>query len=420
MNRKKILALALCAALTLSLLSGCAAAPAETTAPAETEAPAATEAPAETETPAATEAPAGDSGVVSDESLAQYQAIMDELKRVAGTYGQDLTVCTVDGEKVSWPMFFYLLYDELQTVLYYTGALPEDYGQQVTEDMTMGDYLKQSAFTKAKYYSVAHAKAAEEGASLSEEQEAELQAYWDKMVEDYGGEEAVEQALEDSFLTRDLFLYLMRCSQELGALMEKTYGSQGENLSEEDVLAWAADGEYMRVKHVLYQFYGDDGQPLDEAGKEEQRKRAEAALAELQALVGDDEALEARFDEIMKAESDDPGLERFPRGYVFTPGTMVTEYEDAAKALKEYGLSELVETAYGYHILLRLPLETDGLSMDQDANTGEYLTLRQSAANDRFARDLAAWIEAAEVEWTPGFEDLDLNALFGVGPDAKE
>ena len=34
MNRKKILALALCAALALSLLSGCAAAPAETAAPA--------------------------------------------------------------------------------------------------------------------------------------------------------------------------------------------------------------------------------------------------------------------------------------------------------------------------------------------------------------------------------------------------
>ena len=81
-------------------------------------------------------------------------------------------------------------------------------------------------------------------------------------------------------------------------------------------------------------------------------------------------------------------------------------------ALGDYELSDPVETDYGYHILLGLPLEPDGLTMDQDANTGEYMTLRQTAANELFNRQLVEWIDSAQVEWAEGYEDLDFNALF--------
>ena len=98
---------------------------------------------------------------------------------------------------------------------------------------------------------------------------------------------------------------------------------------------------------------------------------------------------------------------------------MVTEYEDAAFALGDYGLSEVVETSYGYHILLRLPLLADGMTMDQDSGTGAYMTLRQSAANDMFNTALTGWINDAEVVWTsPEFEQLDFNALFDIVPPA--
>ena len=40
------------------------------------------------------------------------------------------------------------------------------------------------------------------------------------------------------------------------------------------------------------------------------------------------------------------------------------------------------------------------------------MTLRQTAANELFNRQLVEWIDSAQVEWAEGYEDLDFNALF--------
>ena len=158
---------------------------------------------------------------------------------------------------------------------------------------------------------------------------------------------------------------------------------------------------------------------MDDEGKAAQREKADAVLGELTALSGDNAALEARFDEIMTSDTTDPGVDNFPMGYTFTKGTMVTEYEDAAFALADYGLSPVVETSYGYHILLRLPLDPDGLTMDQDSGTGAYMTLRETAANEKFSGDLTDWIDQAKVEWkVPELENIDFNALLDIVPAA--
>ena len=369
MNKKKIVSLALALVLAVGVLAGTASATDATT-----------------------------------------QAVLDMAEEA---YGPDTLVCTVDGEPVTWPTYFYLLSEELQTLAYYTGGLPENYDDMLTEDMTTGEYLTDMTLYKVKYYTVAHTRAAAAGVALDEEAVAGLEDDWTRMQEYYGGEEQFQELLDEAHLTKGTFLYLIRCTRELDALMDSVYGDQGEKMAPEDVIAWARDGGYIRVKHILYYFYDDAGQPLDDAGKDEQRQLAAATLAELQALQGDAEALEARFDEIMNADTGDVGgLAQFPEGYTFTEGTMYQVFEDAAFDLEEYALSEPVESQAGIHVLLRLPLDTEGLTMDQDANTGEYMTLRQCAANDLFSLDLADWIDNAQVEWAPGFEELDLKELF--------
>ena len=80
----------------------------------------------------------------------------------------------------------------------------------------------------------------------------------------------------------------------------------------------------------------------------------------------------------------------------------------------------MVETNYGYHIILRLPMTPEGLTMDQDSGTGAYMTLRESAAAERFNLDLTGWINDAKVEWTDEkYENLDLNDLFDLTPEEK-
>ncbi|MBP5539221.1 MAG: hypothetical protein J6X69_05270, partial [Bacteroidales bacterium] len=54
---------------------------------------------------------------------ATTQAVLDMADEA---YGPDTLVCTVDGEPVTWPTYFYLLSEELQTLAYYTGGLPEN------------------------------------------------------------------------------------------------------------------------------------------------------------------------------------------------------------------------------------------------------------------------------------------------------
>ena len=114
----------------------------------------------------------------------------------------------------------------------------------------------------------------------------------------------------------------------------------------------------------------------------------------------------------MNEDSGDAGgLSGFPDGYTFTAGTMYDVFEDAAFALEEFGLSEIVESVAGYHIILRLPLDPAGATMDQDSNTGEYLSLGANAANDLFSTWLAELIKDTEVEWYGDFKDLSMQKL---------
>ena len=408
MKRNTILSLLLCAAL---LLTGCgagktepAASPAPTAAPeTDAEATAAPETGAE-----ATAAP------VTPDVNAQTQAIADTLMAVRETFDPAAVICTVDGYEVTWGMYYYFLAGDLEEMAYYTGALPGNFDEPLSDELSYGEYFKNSALAQCKYYAVAQTRAAALGAGTTPEQEQAIAEYWDRVVEDNGGQEAVEQALRESCLDKETFLTFLRSNDALTNIMAMTYGLAGEKLTDQQVAEWAAEKGYARTKHILYYFYDDQGQPLDEAGKAAQLARAEATLAELQALAGDPAALEARFDAVMAADSGDPGAEAFPEGYTFPAHTMYEVFEEAAFALEEYGLSEIVESQSGYHIILRLPLLPEGHTLDQNANTGAYMTLRESAANDLFSTELAGWIRDAQVVWTPGFEDLDLNELFSA------
>ena len=407
MNMKKWLALLLCVLLLLGTLTGCSGGTAS-----ETE--------EESETVEETEAPEEEPEAEPADEIdyeALYNAALGKVQSVRSAYDPELVVCTVEGQEITWGMLYYFIAADLQDMLYYTGDLPADFNEPLTDTSTMGEYFNKSALSQATYYAVANAVPERLGIPYADEAEATVNEYWTKLLDQCGGEEPLTEAMAAAGLTKELLFFFLRSNEGLNAVQKALYGE--EAMTDEDVVAWAAEKGYVRTKHILYSFYNEDGTAMDEDGKAAQREKADAVQAELAALSGDDAALEARFDEIMTSDTSDPGVDNFPMGYTFTKNTMVTEYEDAAFALADYGLSEVVETSYGYHILLRLPLDPNGLTMDQNSSTGAYMTLRESAANERFNSDLTRWIDEAEIEWlVPELENIDFNALFGIVPAA--
>ena len=128
----------------------------------------------------------------------------------------------------------------------------------------------------------------------------------------------------------------------------------------------------------------------------EKKALAEELKAKLDAYAGDD--LIGYFTELADEYSEDSGRAGNPEGYTFGSGQMVEEFESAAAALGEGGVSEIVESYYGYHIILRKPLDE---AKAVDAVRETY-----------FSGLLESRIEDAAVEMNPAVEALDLVDIY--------
>ena len=401
MNAKKLLALLMSLALLLGALSIPALAADE-----ETASPEATGTPTEGVTDSASD----DANAAVSEMQAKYAQIEAQLDAASKKYDGSAVVATVNGREVTWKLCYYLIGSLTSQFINYTMAIP-DFSTDVGDGTTLQDALRETLEARMKYYTVPLIEA--EARGLTETVNAEVETQWQNVVEQYGGVDALMEAIESAYLDEPTYRTLLSSNAAFNAIMENTYGLNGEKLSDEDVLAWANDNDYLRCKHILFLTENDDGTDMTDEEKAEIRKEAEAALEELRALESDREALLARFDELM-ADADDPGMTTFPDGYTFTSGQMVQEFEDGTRALADYEISDIVESSYGCHIILRLPLDPEGKTLSQDSGTGDYMTLRADAANELFNAMLLDWIDTAEVEWQGEFGTMDYNELFAA------
>lgn len=110
----------------------------------------------------------------------------------------------------------------------------------------------------------------------------------------------------------------------------------------------AADQETIEASHLLVQYKGSmRARPNITRTKEEAKKRAEEALAKAKQKGADFGAIVAEY-------SDEPGAaQRKGKLGSFTRRRMVKPFSDAAFKLKPGQLSDVVETPFGYHVILR-------------------------------------------------------------------
>ena len=103
----------------------------------------------------------------------------------------------------------------------------------------------------------------------------------------------------------------------------------------------------------------------------------------------------------MNDYSEDTGLATNPDGYqAVEAGQMVPEFEEASLALEPGEISDIVESDYGYHIILRLPLEVEPADYQADF-VQEQMTQHQQG-----------WLDEHEIVTNDAFDQLDVPAFY--------
>ncbi len=389
MNMKRFGALALCAALSLSLLAGCKSGdPADSSSDRSSS--------SSSGSSSQTEEPTLDLTGVTDPYLATAGVAGDTVVAQAG--GVDITAA----QWLQWAASYADQYAQ-----YFGSDLPWD---QDDGSGTMEDAIKEAALQMAQLYALLPGEAAREGVAVDDSQLAEDEASLDKMAEDLGGDEMAQHYLWQIPLTRQSYLDMRLSAMASGAIQEARYGENGaQRPTDAQVLAYATDelGIAYRVKHILLTTvdtskpltdedgkYTGEYEPLDEATVAEKRKLAEDILAQLE---GSSDPV-ALFDDLMHQYSEDTGLSSNPDGYDAQEGQMVEPFEKASLALKEGEFSGIVESTFGYHIILRLPIIADNYRDD-------YVTYLMTQDNEKL-------LDSNSAATNEVYDSMDLKAFY--------
>ena len=276
----------------------------------------------------------------------------------------------------------------------YTGAGLDLNGTLPTGESAR-DYIREESLTLLKQQLVLENLAKQYGVSLGAGIEAAIAAERADYIAQYG-EDGYPAELYRLGLSEAGFDRITRANYLYQALYE-AYNTPGSALyASDDVLhAYASGLNYITADHILIPTIDlATREPLSDEAIAANRALAEDILARLRA--SDDPV--ALFGELADEYSEDAGRTANPDGYTFTAGTMVEEFDAAARALEENEISDVVESAYGYHIILRKPLDVAAAA---DAVREEYFDVAFLAA-----------VDGAELELSPVVEDFDVAAVY--------
>lgn len=341
-----------------------------------------------------------------------------DYEAIYALHDPDETVMIIDGQEINWGEYFSWLYmSAMQTEQYFVAmanyGMPLSWSDPVGEDASItyastalegGENTLIQLMAILGFAQSNGVQANQETLdSIAEQVKSDMAA----TVGEDGTEEDFQEYLASLYRSRDAYDHTNMANFLNQQNFTETYGLKGEKVSDEQALAYLEENDYTYANHILLATMDlSTGEALDEETIAEKKAQAESLVEELNAIE-DEEQLVERFRELKEEYCEDTGKTAFPDGYVFLPGEMVEEFENAALALEEYAVSEPVESPYGYHIILRLPLDADAVIAY--SSTGEAMTAREYFANDDYSKKLTAYLEAMEAEYAPGFTPPELS-----------
>lgn len=357
---KRILACGLAAALACSLFTGCRAPALEDT---------------------------NDSSYTATVPAEAEKDVISYLTN--GAISSEDTVMTVNGVEVPASAYFYQLTYLAGYLSYY--YQPEDDSDTFSLDKeyngkTYADYLMEQTQESIVSTALSIQKGQEEKLTLTEDTQNQL--------------DTLDQEMDANTLlyyttTPNGMKFLYTGSDYNTQLRDALFAKGGKYEPTKQTLKDYREDNVLAAKHILLMTTGKSD--------EEKAEIKKTIQGYLDAILADDDQASA-FDQYMNEHSEDTGLAENPDGYTFLPGDMVAEFEDAVTSLKVGQVDpEVVETSYGYHLIMRIEPDMDAIDDD---------TLQERYEDEIYHSVVHEWMDAADVETSKALDNLDVNAYY--------
>ena len=331
----------------------------------------------------------------------------DPVQEVMG-YPGSTVMFTVNGNDVTAEEYLFWLAqnaDQAQSYMSMVDTSTLEEGQTVWDmplqnDMTAGESVKTAAQQYATLYNVVEAHGQEGGYAYTDEDKAAYQEDLAATIEQVGGQEAFDIWLKSMCLTAQGFEDISAVSYINNHMAEGMFRDGTDQApTAEDLRSYAQENDILAAKHILLMTVdAATREPLPQEEIDQKRATAEDLVAQLQAIADPAEQA-AKFDELMNQYSEDTGLEANPDGYVFTSGEMVEPFEEGTRALDYGQISGIVESDYGFHIILRLdPAEDETIRADWQFSQLNELSTQ--------------WVDEAEIVTTETYDNLDVGDFY--------
>jgi len=328
-------------------------------------------------------------------------------------FAPDTVILSAGDALITWAEFYVFLHNAVSQ-LTYGFSVELDWDDEFMPEVSFSEGILDYAKEHVLELLVFEYATSLLGVSLSQEDLDLIQDDFDNMVANTESPDTLEDELrENGFMSFEVFKKLREREFLPLLLLTTLYGEELSDIPDDVVADFAEENDFMRAKHILLAFLREeDGHSLQEIDehKLELRDRMDSILNRLVERYEDDDFLEF-FDELMWEYNEDPGMFASPDGYLFQPGDMVAPFSEACAALLPGQISSVVVTSYGYHILLRLPLNYDEVPFSM-VYAGYDYSLRMLAIIDDFEYRMDMWRESMNVDFSGQFNSIKLSDIF--------
>ncbi len=220
-----------------------------------------------------------------------------------------------------------------------------------------------------------------------------------QVIKQVGGRENFVKALAGQKISEDEFRKSLEKGCRVDALVNQACDGVPEPTEQEVADYYSAHSEdYDAPPQVLAQHILVKTEGLDAADKVEALDKIKAIRARIVAAGDPGEVGQAFSKEAMEHSDCPSGREGGSLGW-FGPGMMVPEFDHAAFAMKCGEVSEVIETQFGYHIILKTDEKPGGRQTLVDVHDQIRDLLRHDARGRALDAFVAELREKANIEY---------------------